>query len=401
MGIAFRPKGLWFAFLTVRPGPGILALGQNLPPMKPRVLCVASPDWFGVSRLPQLLAQAGCHTTILTDLRNMSARSRWVDVRLPGARDAAENIELLRLHLETGATYDWIMLADDPTMVEGVRRCRESWCRGWFPVDPATVNPELLIHKTLLMSAASAPGLPVPRSITVSTADEIREAARAIGFPVLVKPAVGTAGSGIVTAGDAGELEARMPSPGPFVVQALVKGRVGGTLVLFDHGRPLWWQNSLRKRVWPEPYGPSCQRRSISHPAFSIIVEKLGAILNMTGLGEIEWILPDDGGSPLVIEFNPRPPPYAYLADAKGGDLPKAIAAFLAGARTTAAPSDGPEGPLVRLFPQDAIRAIESRDWKDCALWLSGMAGSLPWNDPPLFRSYAWQMLRAAARTLR
>jgi hypothetical protein len=378
-----------------------VALGQHLLLIKPRVLCVASPDWFGISRIPRLLAQAGCHTTILTDPRNMSARSRWVDVRLPGTCDPAENLERLRLHLATGAAYDWIMLADDPTMVEGVRRCREAWCRGWFPVDPATVDPKFLIHKTLLMTAALAPGLPVPQSITTSTADEIRAAASVIGFPVLVKPAVGTAGAGIFTAGDAGELEARMPSPGSFVVQAFIKGRVGGTLVLFDHGRPLWWQNSLRVRVWPEPYGPSCQRRSISHPVFAVMVEKLGALLNMTGLGEIEWIMPDDGGSPVLIEFNPRPPPYTYLAGAMGADLPEAIASFLAGAQTTTPPLEGPVGPIVRLFPQDVIRAIESRDWKACALWLTGMAGPLPWNDPPLFLSYARKVLRAVARSVR
>jgi len=147
----------------------------------PRVLCVASPDWIGVTRLPRVLGRAGCRTALLADPRNMAARSRFVDDLIPGDRDPAANVERLRVHLASGAAYDWIILADDPTMLEGVRRCREGWCRSWFPVDPSSVDPEILTQKTLFMAAAGAAGVPVPRSIASCAPGELRAAARAVG----------------------------------------------------------------------------------------------------------------------------------------------------------------------------------------------------------------------------
>lgn len=368
--------------------------------VKPRVLCVMSPDWVGTTRLPGVLSRAGCRTTLLTDPRNMTARSRYVDELIPGDRDPAANVERLRRHLESGAAYDWIILADDPTMVEGVRRCRESWCRGWFPIDPSSIDPEILTQKTRFVAAAQMAELPIPPSITASTADDVRAAARSIGFPVLIKPAQGSAGKGIISADTAEELESRLPPAGSFVVQRRIAGRTGGTLVLFDRGRPLWWHNSLRVQFWPKPYGPSCQRRSVHHPAFGGLMAKAGAMLGMTGLCEIEWILPDDGGVPRLIELNPRPPSFHYMAEQMGADLPGAIRAFLAGDKTVTAPAAGPEGPVVRLFPEDATRALESFDWLDCARWLTGSAGPLPWDDPAIFRAYVWRSMKYLVHSL-
>jgi hypothetical protein len=183
-------------------------------------------------------------------------------------------------------------------------------------------------------------------------------------------------------------------------VQTLVSGPVGGTLLLYRRGKLLWWHNSLRVRFWPEPYGPSAQRRSVSHPAFAAVYEKLGAMLAPTGLFEVEWIMPEGGGPPVLIELNPRPPSFTYLAEEMGADLPGAIRAMLAGDETARPPVEGPEGPVVRLFPEDAIRAAESLDWMDLALWLTGAAGPLPWRDDSLLRAYGWRVTKGFVRAL-
>lgn len=330
----------------------------------------------------------------------MAARSRYVDSLVPGARRPADAIECLRLHLASGAAYDWIILADEPTMIEAVRRSREDWCRNWFPVDISSTDPDILIRKTMFLAAAREADLPIPHSISASSPDEIRAAARSIGFPLLVKPSEGSTGRGIVRTGDAAELEALMPAAGSFVVQSLIDGRTGGTLVLYDRGVPLWWHSSLRVQFWPQPYGPSCQRRSFHLPEFEGLVKKVGTMLGLTGLCEVEWILPDDGGAPLIIEFNPRPPSFHAIAERMGADLPGAIRAFLGGDRTVTPPVAGPEGPVIRLFPEDAIRAAACLDWHGCALWLSGSAGPLPWDDPALLRAYGKRVLVSFARAL-
>lgn len=365
---------------------------------KPRVLCVAAPDWLGVSRLPGVLHAAGCRVSLLAHPRSYAALSRFVDELIPGTWDAAANVELLRVHLASGASYDWIILADDPTVSAAARRCGEGWTAPWFPVDAASQKPRWLAQKTAFNAAAAAAGLPVPVSRSASSPDEVRAAARAVGFPVIVKPAAGSAGSGVFFAASADGLERSLPDAGPFVVQRAVAGRSGGTCVLFDRGRPAWWLSSLRARVSPAPYGPATARALLHVPAIAGIAADLGALTGFHGLCELDWILPEDGSGPVIVEFNPRPPSYLFLVGALGADLPAAIRAFLAGEKAPAPGAPGPEGSAVGLYPEDLISALSARDWRRGAAWLSGAAGPLPQNDPALIRAFHWLAVKALAR---
>ena len=67
----------------------------------------------------------------------------------------------------------------------------------------------------------------MPASRTAGTAGEIREAARAIGFPVIVKPAEGSAGAGVFVASSSEELELHMPADGAFIVQRMIATEKG------------------------------------------------------------------------------------------------------------------------------------------------------------------------------
>lgn len=361
-----------------------------------RVLCVAAPNWLGFSRFPRVLSGAGCHVSFLGHPRALTARSRFVDAVIPGSWDPDENIELLRARLAAGDAFDWILLADDPTVLAACRRCPEPWLAPWFPVDPASAKPALLASKAEFLAAAAASGVRVPAFRPASTPAEVLAAARALGFPVIVKPVDGSAGTGVRKVASEAELPGG-PPPGAVIVQSFVAGAAGGTAVLYDHGRPVWWLSSLRTRVWPEPYGPSSCRTPVELPGVETMLTALGGATGLHGFCEFDWILPEDGSPPQVIELNPRVPAYLSAAERMGSDLSSALRAFLAGERPGA-----PRAPLARtpvgLFPEDLTRALAVRDWARCREWLEGTAGPVPWDDPRLFASFAWLVVKAVVR---
>lgn len=360
---------------------------------RPSVLFTASSDWLGVARLSRVLAAAGCRVAFLGHPYSMAARSRYVDELIPGSWEPEANLEILRRRLEGGAAYAWIILADDASMAAAARLGDREWLSGWFPVDPFSEKPGLLVSKSRFVDACVAAGLPVPRSIPAASADRIRAAALEIGFPVIVKPSAGSGGEGIFVAESLEELDRRIPVAGSFVVQRRVVGVPGGTIVLFDRGRPTWWMSSMREEVWPEPFGPSSTRVCLEVPGIQGLLEGVGELLGMTGLCEIDWVLGADGG-PCMLEFNPRPPSYLYAASRFGGDLPEAILALITKKSPACFPAAEP-GARIRLFPEDFIRALHRRDYARCARWLFAPGWPLPWDDPALFLAYVRPMAKA------
>ncbi|MEI6871373.1 MAG: hypothetical protein WCL08_03735 [Verrucomicrobiota bacterium] len=364
----------------------------------PRVLCVSGPNWFGVSRLPIVLASAGFEVSVLAHPKSFVACSGFLRALVPGSFCPKENLELFRRHVSAGAQYDWVIFADDPTMMEAVRRSREEWLVPWFPASSREGDPDVLIHKTLFIEKAAAAGLPVPPYCSVVSSVELCAAAAELGFPVIVKPALGFAGNGIFSANTMAELRGRSLPDGEWCVQRQVTGRSGGTALLLWNNRPVWWQNSLRTKVWPEPFGPSCRRTSIHLPEMPEILDRLASALDFYGLCEVEWILPDCGGPPLLIEFNPRPASYLYTTTAMGGDLPVALRSLFAGKEFNSS-STGHNGSEVALFPEDAIQAAKQMDISRLWAWCSGRVQSGFAKEQRLLRRYRWLAFKAVLRS--
>lgn len=186
------------------------------------------------------------------------------------------------------------------------------------------------LDKLLLLELAENAGLaPPPSEICVSVA-EARAAARAIGYPVAVKPPrsiVRTDGGmrqeAIALATDDGSLEeAAAAAAAPFVVQRFVLDpvrlscagvRVRGELRAVAVARYL--------RMWPPRAGAASYAETVEPPARLVAgVEALLEAVGWEGIFEVE-VLELPGGGLAAMDLNPRVFGWMTLAHHAGANL--------------------------------------------------------------------------------
>jgi hypothetical protein len=209
-----------------------------------------------------------------------------------------------------------------------------------------------------------------------------------------LKPACGSGGEGIVVAESPAELAALALS-GDYQVERLLPGRHFGSVVFFDRGRPAAWFSFSKEEVWPGRFSPTCSRRLAEHPAVEDILGRIGAALGLTALCGLDWIIPDGGSGPVILELNGRPIPGIDMAAGAGVDFSAAFRDMLAGRQATRRPLPAGDGRLYHLFPRK-IQQLGSRgDALGLLRVLLGRDGTLicPWDDPGLL----WPMLAPLA----
>jgi ATP-grasp domain-containing protein len=147
--------------------------------------------------------------------------------------------------------------------------------------------------------------LPQPRTLIVTSAQQLREAVR---FPAVVKTSVGTASRGIWFIRNADDLEAALHDLGAFADEVLVQDLVAGTTEkaqsVFCRGRMVGFH--AYRQVMAGVGGGEAIKQSVGRPVVRVHLEKVGQALDWHGALSIDYIMPDDGGGPLLIDCNPR-----------------------------------------------------------------------------------------------
>lgn len=194
---------------------------------------------------------------------------------------------------------------------------------------PAEVVDRAL-DKVVLLQAAEACGLAAPPSEVCTTAAEARAAARALGYPVVVKPPrsiVRTDGrmrqQAIAIAEDDEALDAAAASSAtPFIAQRFEREavrnscagvRVAGELRALAVARFL--------RMWPPRAGAASSAETIAPPRELVTrVESLLGSIGWDGIFEVEVLaLPD--GRFAAMDLNPRVFGWMALAGRAGANL--------------------------------------------------------------------------------
>lgn len=218
--------------------------------------------------------------------------------------------------------------------------------------------------------------LPQPPTQVVTSAQQLREAIR---FPAVVKTSVGTASRGIWFISDAFDLEGALHDLGAgdaFADEVLVQDLIAGTTEkaqsVFCRGHMIGFH--AYRQVMPGVGGGEAVKQSVRRPVVRAHLEKVGQALDWHGALSADYIMPDDGGAPLLIDCNPRlvEPFNAYRA---GVDLVGLLLLISLG-ETPAALPEGREGVLTHLAMQALLgcaarggtrRDIARECWRLCA----------------------------------
>jgi Predicted ATP-grasp enzyme len=190
-------------------------------------------------------------------------------------------------------------------------------------------------------------GLPQPATRIVKSASELRDAIR---FPSVVKTSVGTASRGIWFARDEADLKRvlqDLDTSGAFVDEVLVQDLVAGAIekaqAVFCRGTLLGFH--AYRQIAGGAGGGEAIKQCVSRPEVRTLLATIGEKLAWHGALSVDYVLPDDSATPLLIDCNPRlvEPMSAYLAglDLVGlllavsqGETPAAAAESRAGVRT-------------------------------------------------------------------
>ena len=174
--------------------------------------------------------------------------------------------------------------------------------------------------KDTMKERVSAAGVRTPRHRAATTAKEVREAAKKIGFPVIVKPIAGAGSMDTYRANDAKELDAALGKMG-HIDKVNVEEFVDGEEYTYDticvDGRILYQNVSyyrprplaFRSTEWISPMTYCLRDLSDPQLAHGIAMGKevLKALEFRTGFTHMEWYRKTDGET-VFGEIAARPP---------------------------------------------------------------------------------------------
>lgn len=262
--------------------------------------------------------------------------------------------------------------------------------------NPCFFDACLLKSNTLRL--ASKLGIKVPRGFTVTSVGEAVARADDLGFPVFLKESFSWAGLGVVSC------------PDPISVRQayIVKAKKRTMLPIRDLFRSLlgrhWYptgtsidiQSPISGQVvmfcgiaarghlmggicatqleCAYPQGPSTAVRICHEPEIAAAAEKMVVALGYSGFISFDFIKPEVGGEPVLIECNARPVPIAHLGARVGVDLGVFLADYLLTGVLPAKQICSQRSLEIILFPASL------QPWPG----LQGMCRDIPFDDPAL-----------------
>jgi predicted ATP-grasp superfamily ATP-dependent carboligase len=249
--------------------------------------------------------------------------SRFVDKfhRCPGLRDDPAGFLSLVEKLLAARHFDVLL----PTHEQGFlfARARQRLEDRVGLALPSFPNYRTVHSKAGFSRLLDQLGLPQPTTAIVKSERELRDAIR---FPCLVKTSVGTASRGIWFVRDDNDLEGALQdlntqglgANGAFADEVLVQDLIAGTTekaqAVFCRGQLIGFH--AYRQLAAGAGGGEAIKQSVSRPQVRAHLATIGQKLAWHGALSVDYVLPDDGGTPLLIDCNPRlvEPMSAYLA---------------------------------------------------------------------------------------
>ncbi len=167
--------------------------------------------------------------------------------------------------------------------------------------------------KGRLLRVAAGAGIPTPRTREPTSTEEAVESAAALGYPVVVKPRVGSGARGIVYVEGLDELPGAWRGASAVGRPALLQERlpregegIGVSALCVDGGEAIALFSHRRLREYPATGGSSTARESVRAPVLEARTRALLRALDWRGVGMVEYKKDERSGEYLLLEMNPR-----------------------------------------------------------------------------------------------
>lgn len=369
-------------------------------------------EYVAPSRMPRELRFAGCKVAMLAPPDSWATQTRFIELlgHLPLESTQQRMLDIIIAAVQK--TQATLLLPGDDAIVLALMRAAiaartpaaatpQDTAPPAAPVAPITaliqhslgdpVHYANSIDKGRLVDRARAAGIEVPAGDAVGDIDDALRVARALGYPVIVRPTVGTSSMGVAMCGDEAELRAaiaalpadagaRWPhARAPALVQKFLTGRRYNRAVAAWRGHEIAGYSRMALERWPSALSPASVASFVHAPAVAAASEQVVEALGVSGFAGIQFIDDQDTGRPCLIEINRRMVPATHAGRHAGVDLAAALAGALQGVswtglRDTAV--DQQRGMV--LFPQEWKRDFRSEHF-------ATLPTDAPWDDPRLF----------------
>lgn len=232
-------------------------------------------------------------------------------------------------------------------------------------------------------------GIRTPKQVIFREDCDIISDLSQLGNPIVINSDHTCAGSGVAvvhTIEDA-KRKANRIEKNPFfllrdgmtVAQEFIAGSSASVSFSAQNGQTLEAFCYLIHHRYPEPYGPSSVVEIINRNDLLDITSKVVEHVAYTGFGGIDFILPEDGGEPVLLEVNPRLTQTTHLGGLFGADICRAMSSYLSGSSYQRA-VDVKSTKKIALFPTEWMRDKSSP-------YLSSGYHDVPWSDRRVFAS--------------
>ncbi len=259
--------------------------------------------------------------------------SRWCKARFVCPAGYATETYLRQLEAALARTNAPLVIPSHDATIALLRQHRDRLERRVRIALAQEAAMTVAVNKVQTLAVAEQLKIAVPRGVVVAAPDEIPDALRQIGLPVVIKPCeswVGAEGRGarvvprlVTTPEEAARVFAELTRfGGSTLFQEFVGGRREAVSLIYSDGEVYARFAQWAQRTVPPLGGDSVLRQSI--PVQKDIgdqSERLVREIDLEGYSEIEFRR-DGGGRPVLMEINPRLSASVEVAVRSGVDFP-------------------------------------------------------------------------------
>ncbi len=358
-----------------------------------RVLVISYGNWHGPARLPRALKRYGCEVGLVSRPNNFAAKTQFVDRMFLGTPNNEVEVIQDLVNAINAFKPDFIVPGLEPAVLM-LQELHLRIQQGQFSsvaepeqeaIRRSIFDPDqlpLFLSKIDFIDQISERGIRTPAQREVVTLGDADAFVREFGYPVVLKPDRGYAGSDVHICDDEDHLFLALASRSNgqrWCIQQFIDGPTAMVQFFAKDGVVQDAYSIARLETDPSPAGPATVVQVIENQEMLAAATEIAALMDYNGFGSGQFVLPaGSAGMAFLYEANMRLGVCMHLGDYFGIDLVKSFVQATTGKEMRQGSLQS--GATIALYPQEPLRDPAS-------VYMSGSV-DIPTDDPELLSCY-------------